>query len=683
MKKFGYLVIAALAVLTASCQKEPDSLTINKKQMEVGSTGGSESVTLTTNTKWAASATESWISVSPASGDSGTVTVTITVAENSTYDVREGKVLFTAGTASEEFTVTQNYARVFEAGDKIEIDCKEQSFKIKVNSNMSYTTSISADWITSASTKAAPVESTLEFAVAANNAITARSAEITVTAENGQSATIPVTQGPSYDAIELAGIKNIGSSMMPYDFENWLPANFEEVVLTFNNAKGQVNIAINLKDASKLSGEYELDAAANHAVNTFSIKGTSYQKYYTNIVEDGKEIAVADGLVAIEDNGDQISVNAQLMDESETIYTYSYEGPKGEVSVDNIGAIASESYYADYYTHFTTKAKEHDISLYVSSPVSDGGNWVYSLGLKLYGDVANDGKSIPLGKYTFAESGLIDETVTYKSGNYAYAVGTFTSGGGYANYDFEAQTYNYIEVQSGTVEVTQGSVEGTYNYDLNLVIKPYTYDEDYNTVYGDEFTYAYKFEDVSTSFSDTHVDPIEDGDFEVTGFSTNNQSIGYFVGDVYGNGGSVMGLGWQYANNIFNITLTLQSATPYVFEKNFNGRYCNTPFPAGTYTFAADSPSDADGKPLNAICNVKTLTFISIANTYTGTTYKICGGSLTLADDSVTFNLEASYTDPAGEKQIVNVTGTVESTLYYARDYSANASYLSRFAWAQ
>lgn len=75
----------------------------------VGSLGGSQTVTVTSNVNWNVSSDSSWITVTPTSG-SNTGTFDITTNQNTTFIERTGIVIVTSGTLTRVLNITQTAA---------------------------------------------------------------------------------------------------------------------------------------------------------------------------------------------------------------------------------------------------------------------------------------------------------------------------------------------------------------------------------------------------------------------------------------------------------------------------------------------------------------------------------------------------------------------------------------------
>ena len=153
MKKLLLIATVLVAALAVSCKKEVpvDSVTITSDAPGVVSVeGGVVSITINSNVAWTAKASESWITLSPASGQAGNVTVKASVLKNDTTDERSAVVTFTAGTASSSVTVKQSQKDAMEIKDtEFTVEAEGGVIEIPVSSNVEYSVIIpdAVDWI--------------------------------------------------------------------------------------------------------------------------------------------------------------------------------------------------------------------------------------------------------------------------------------------------------------------------------------------------------------------------------------------------------------------------------------------------------------------------------------------------------------------------------------------------------
>lgn len=193
-------IMSLLLLLAASCSdsdkelEEPTppepvaaSITLAEgtdKQPLIETVGGVFSIHFTATASWTASVgnsrADSWISVSPASGEAGEGSVTVTVASNESTDERSASVFLVCGEEQETVVVTQKQKDALILSQQVyELPESESTIELEVHSNVSYEISVSVDWIEPITSRSLTKE-TLVFRVAANESIEQRSGTITV-----------------------------------------------------------------------------------------------------------------------------------------------------------------------------------------------------------------------------------------------------------------------------------------------------------------------------------------------------------------------------------------------------------------------------------------------------------------------------------------------------------------------
>lgn len=103
-------------------QPEPvaDLITLSESfanPFEAPAAGVAATVEVEANGAWTAVSDNEFVTVDPASGEAGTATVTVTVAENIAYEARTAEVVFTCGTCEVKVTVNQAAAEMPQATD--------------------------------------------------------------------------------------------------------------------------------------------------------------------------------------------------------------------------------------------------------------------------------------------------------------------------------------------------------------------------------------------------------------------------------------------------------------------------------------------------------------------------------------------------------------------------------------
>lgn len=156
MKNISFLsilVVSVLAFFLTSCEKDdpaPDAdLVVSTQQLVLSKNGETKPFHVKSNTAWQVSSSEDWVTVTPASGASGTTKVDVTVAKNEATIVRTAKITVQAGSLSRQVTVTQSATTVLTvSGNEVAVDSEQQEIIIDVTSSGEYTVTTDQSWIT-------------------------------------------------------------------------------------------------------------------------------------------------------------------------------------------------------------------------------------------------------------------------------------------------------------------------------------------------------------------------------------------------------------------------------------------------------------------------------------------------------------------------------------------------------
>lgn len=217
MKQFKLLALLSLVLLAISCEKKEDPfLTLNSDEaVTVSVEGDAVSIKINTNVAWTAKSSQTWLSITPNSGEGvkgGTdFTIKASVLKNDDTDTRTATVTITAGSLTKTVTITQGQK------DALEVDVTEYEVpqeggivEVEVNSNVEYTVSIpeAIDWVSLASGRGM-AKSTVNLAVDPNyeeatEEAPNRVANITITS-GALSKTIKIIQAPFEPYFELQG----------------------------------------------------------------------------------------------------------------------------------------------------------------------------------------------------------------------------------------------------------------------------------------------------------------------------------------------------------------------------------------------------------------------------------------------------------------------------------------------
>jgi thiol-disulfide isomerase/thioredoxin len=197
-----------------SCTKDPYITPGSSQSISLEAGSASSEFVFSTNYDWTARSSESWLSVSPASGSAGdNIKIKISAAENSGYDVRSATVMLSAGEATQTITVQQAERKGFQVtGTTFSIGKDGGNVTIPVKANVTYTCTVSEgakSWLSVSQTKALS-NYTIILLAAKNESYDTRTGTVTVAYES-QSVTVTVTQSQKDELIVTQKEFEIGS----------------------------------------------------------------------------------------------------------------------------------------------------------------------------------------------------------------------------------------------------------------------------------------------------------------------------------------------------------------------------------------------------------------------------------------------------------------------------------------
>lgn len=170
-----------------------DVINLSKNSVAFATKGGSTEIAVASPSRWEASCAETWISLQP-----GEETLTITVAENPTAEVRESVITVCSASDEKTISVYQAFADdpvllTTSVEESLEFDSEGESITFRVETNGAWSVTSSAGWLTATGH---PESSTVELS-ATKNSTDHRTAEVTITATRGddtKSCTVAVEQ---------------------------------------------------------------------------------------------------------------------------------------------------------------------------------------------------------------------------------------------------------------------------------------------------------------------------------------------------------------------------------------------------------------------------------------------------------------------------------------------------------
>ncbi len=211
MKKVLQLLLLGFCLLTTvyACSSDDDPVTpelvVSTQSIAFSKEGGDKIIHIKTNVNWTITSDQTWCTVAPSSGDgTGTIKLTVNATANTTNDNRTAKLTVTAGSLTEQITVTQGLTDLLTISKKsYDIATEGESITINLQTTGDIKIAIDGSWITQSGTKALSSQS-VTFVVDKNRSLYARDGSITFTLGD-LSEVVTITQAAS--ALNIASDK--------------------------------------------------------------------------------------------------------------------------------------------------------------------------------------------------------------------------------------------------------------------------------------------------------------------------------------------------------------------------------------------------------------------------------------------------------------------------------------------
>lgn len=156
--KLLHSLVAIALVASCTTEQVPYLNTSSPTTIDVDSNGGRQSISFDTNNDWTARASDSWIQVSPSQGSSGSVSVSVTISENPTFDDRSGYVTVESSGQSARFDIKQSTKHGYQISEtNFSVGSNGGSIRVPVQTNVDYTVSVDdkcKSWLSITQTKA-------------------------------------------------------------------------------------------------------------------------------------------------------------------------------------------------------------------------------------------------------------------------------------------------------------------------------------------------------------------------------------------------------------------------------------------------------------------------------------------------------------------------------------------------
>lgn len=231
--KQNMLLLLSLFLLVFACQKDEDpSLTINSgMDISVSSDRSTNTISFSSNMDWTARSSDSWCTVSPASGDASIKKINVVVNANDTYSDRSSTVTIAVGGITKSVTINQSAnLGLIASPERFDLSNDATTIEVAVEANVELEVTVSDEWITQNTTRAL-TSSKLSFDIAKNETYDNRDGSITIKQKNGGlSSTIKVFQSQENAIILSDKTQEVSSESQTLEVELKTNVDFEVTI---------------------------------------------------------------------------------------------------------------------------------------------------------------------------------------------------------------------------------------------------------------------------------------------------------------------------------------------------------------------------------------------------------------------------------------------------------------------
>lgn len=165
--------------ITITVNQSPAGIKSSATSLEYENVASAYNITIESEADWSATASASWINISPKSGTSGESDVTIEVAPNTNTEARTGYVAFFTGSENKlQIEIVQRGIYI-EADEELNYEAFSETKTLNINSNTDWQVFSSPNWVTLSKTKGSG-DDVIQVSVSDNPSSVARSGEIVI-----------------------------------------------------------------------------------------------------------------------------------------------------------------------------------------------------------------------------------------------------------------------------------------------------------------------------------------------------------------------------------------------------------------------------------------------------------------------------------------------------------------------
>lgn len=283
--------------------QEPAGVSGSTETLEFEKEGGSKSLSITADAVWEAKTSDSWITVSPSSGDAGSHNLTITALENNSTSVRNGYVYINVGVSSKlQIPIRQKGLYLEVQPTSLSFAADKESKQLEIKSNTDWSITSIPDWLTANETSGKNSQ-VITLTSQNNTSASSRSGRLKIEkAGLTLSATVDIQQDGLNLSVDQSALqfedKASSQTVVINTISSWTASSSEGwITLSQTSGTGKTNLSISVeenKGEGSRTGYVKIIAGELNKTITITQQG----KYF-NISESDKTFTSKGGSLQI------------------------------------------------------------------------------------------------------------------------------------------------------------------------------------------------------------------------------------------------------------------------------------------------------------------------------------------------------------------------------------------------
>ena len=276
-------------------------LSVSPSSLNFLKAGGSQSISITSNSSWTITSNQSWCTVSKYSGTGNISNINVSVSSNTGTTSRKAILSIKSGTITKEVIVNQDGITFTISPTSMSFDCSSSSKVLSITSNSSWSASSNRTWCT-VSRSSGTGNASISISVNANTSSSSRSATVTIKSGTLTKEVSVYQEGLTFNIspTSMSFDCNSSSKTLSITSNSSWSASSNRTWCTVSRSSGTGNASISISASENTS------SSSRYA--TVTIKSGTITKE-VSISQDGITLSTSPTSMSFESNSSSLSLS--------------------------------------------------------------------------------------------------------------------------------------------------------------------------------------------------------------------------------------------------------------------------------------------------------------------------------------------------------------------------------------